>query len=224
MQASEILELARQAGVTSKSWVLDLCCGVAGPGRHLVRHLSCGYLGLDYSATALEIARQRAEAEGLRCFFQVAHLPPLPAAPDCDVVFLLETMLAFADKPLLLGEIWRVLPLGGRLALTFEEGLPLQPAEASVMPDSDTVWLTPQRQMMQWVEEAGFKLVFQHDCSRQHLRVAERLLAAFRAREAQISSQIGERAWRELVEAHRFWVQWLGLGRVRKFAWVAEKV
>lgn len=223
MQASEILELARRAGITQASRVLDLCCGVAGPGRHIVRHLACGYLGLDYSASALEIAGQRARAEGLACSFEVAYIPPLPTGTNCDIVLLLETMLAFADKPQILSEMAGCLPVGGRLALTFEEGSPLRPSEQMAMPDSDTVWLTPLSQMLQWIEEAGFGLSWQHDCSRQHLQVAESLLTAFQAQEGAISSQIGARALHDLVEAHRLWVQWLRSGRVRKFALVAEK-
>lgn len=223
MQASEILELARRAGITRQSRVLDLCCGVAGPGRHIVRHLACGYLGLDYSASALEIAAQRAEAEGLVCSFELAHLPPLPPMTNFDVVLLLETMLAFANKPQILREMAGSLTVGGRLALTFEEGSPLQSSEQLEMPDSDTVWLTPLPQMLQWIEEAGLALIWQHDCSHQHLQVAESLLAAFQAHEGEISSQIGARALDELLQAHRLWVHWLGTGRVRKFALVAEK-
>jgi hypothetical protein len=34
---------------------------------------------------------------------------------------------------------------------------------------------------------------------------------------------IGRRALDELLAAHRLWVQWLGEGRVRKLALVAER-
>jgi len=35
MRAGEILSLARRAGIGPGVSVLDLCCGVAGPGRHI---------------------------------------------------------------------------------------------------------------------------------------------------------------------------------------------
>ncbi|HEY2438100.1 MAG TPA: hypothetical protein VGH93_13035, partial [Solirubrobacteraceae bacterium] len=41
MGAGEILALARQAGVAPGVSVLDLCCGVAGPGRLITRKLGC---------------------------------------------------------------------------------------------------------------------------------------------------------------------------------------
>ena len=83
--------------------VLDLCCGVAGPGRFITRELGCTYLGVDLSPSAIEIARER--AGDLSCRFEVARIPPIPPGPF-DVVLLLETMLAFPDKePLLRGDI-----------------------------------------------------------------------------------------------------------------------
>ena len=79
---------------------------------------------------------------GSRRRFQLATVPPLPSG-SFDVVLLLETLLAFRDKPALLHEVASVLARGGRFACTLEEGLPLTAAEAALMPGSDTVWLTP---------------------------------------------------------------------------------
>src|SRR4029079_8921734 len=95
MTAGEILELGRRAGVGPGVTVLDLCCGVAGPGRLLVGELGCAYLGVDASASAIALARAR--VNGLPCRFAVASVPPIPAG-SFDVILLLETMLAFADK------------------------------------------------------------------------------------------------------------------------------
>src|SRR4051812_49593193 len=79
MLASEVLTLARAAGVAPGVSVLDLCCGVAGPGRLIAQELGCDYLGVDYSPSAIDIARER--AGDLPCRFDVARIPPLPSAP-----------------------------------------------------------------------------------------------------------------------------------------------
>src|SRR4051812_21291923 len=163
MRASEILALARQAGVAPGVSVLDLCCGVAGPGRLITRELGCTYLGVDLSAGAVAIARER--AGDLPCRFEVALIPPVPSGPF-DVVLLLETMLAFPDKEPLLQEIARTLTTGGRFAFTMEEGLPLTEAERGAMPDSDTVWLTPLPEMLACLERVGLVVRRQDDCSR----------------------------------------------------------
>lgn len=220
MRAGEIRALAERAGVSPGVSVLDLCCGVAGPGRFITAELGCTYLGLDLSASAIEIARER--AGHLPCRFEVAQVPPLPPGPF-DVVILLETMLAFADKEPLLREVSRALGGGGRFAFTLEEGHELTEAERAIMPDADTVWLTPLEEMVTSLERAGLEVRWQEDCSRSHRAVADSLIDAFSADATDIAAQIGRQALDELVAAHRLWSAWLREGRVRKIAFVAEK-
>jgi SAM-dependent methyltransferase len=220
MGAGEILALARRAGIAAGVALLDLCCGVAGPGRYITRELGCAYLGVDLSASAIEIARER--ARDLPCRFEVARIPPIPAGPF-DVVLMLETMLAFPDKETLLREIAETLRPGGRFAFTMEEGRPLTEAERAAMPDADTVWLTPLSTMLEYLEPAGLAVRWQEDRSLAHRAVVDSLLNAFQADAENIAAQIGERALDELLAAHRLWSAWLGDGRVRKFAVVAEK-
>jgi SAM-dependent methyltransferase len=220
MTAGEIRTVADQAGIAPRVSVLDLCCGIAGPGRFITRELGCRYLGVDSSASALDVARER--AGDLPCRFEVSRIPPIPAGPF-DVVLLLETMLAFADKETLLGDVSGVLPAGGRFAFTLEEGLPLTRAERERMPDSDTVWLTPFDEMVASLERVGLVVRWQADFSNSHRAVADSLIAAFAADGADIAAQIGQRALDELLAAHRLWSDWLREGRVRKIAFVAEK-
>jgi SAM-dependent methyltransferase len=220
MRAGEIRALAGQAGIAPGVSVLDLCCGVAGPGRLITRELGCTYLGVDFSPSALDIARQR--AADLPCRFEAWRVPPIPAGPF-DVVLLLETMLAFPEKETLLEEISRALRTGGRFAFTLEEGLPLTGAERARMPDANTVWLIPLQEMVAGLERVGLVVRWQDDCSRSHLAMADSLLVAFAADATEIAAQIGPRALEELLAAHRLWRDWLREGRVRKFAFVAEK-
>jgi SAM-dependent methyltransferase len=220
MRATEVLTLAGRAGIAPGVSVLDLCCGVAGPGRLITRELGCAYLGVDYSASAIDVARERAGE--LPCRFEVSRIPPIPAGPF-DVVLLFETMLAFPDKEALLREISRALRTGGRFAFTIEEGLPLTESERDRMPDADTVWLTPLQEMLTYLERVGLGVRSQHDSSQDHLAVADSLITAFAADATDIAAQIGRRAFDELLAAHRLWRDWLREGRVRKIAFVAEK-
>jgi SAM-dependent methyltransferase len=220
MRAGEIHDLARRAGIAHGVSVLDLCCGVAGPGRFITARLGCSYLGVDSSASAIEIARRR--AGDLPCRFQVARVPPIPAGPF-DVVLLLETMLAFSDKAPLLAAVASELRPGGRFAFTMEEGLPLTEAERARMPDADTVWLTPLPEMLQALSRVGLAIRWQEDCSQSHLATAQALIDAFAGDAAEIATQIGRQALEELLSAHRLWRDWLREGRVRKIALVAEK-
>lgn len=220
MSAAEILALARQAGVAPGVSVLDLCCGVAGPGRFITRELGCTYFGVDFSSSAIDIARERAGE--LPCRFEVSRIPPVPRG-RFDVVLLFETMLAFPHKDALLQEVSRALTTGGRFAFTLEEGRPLTESEREKMPDADTVWLTPLEEMLACLERVGLVVRWREDHSPSHQAVAESLIDAFQADARDITARIGRRALDELLAAHRLWAEWLRAGRVRKIALVAEK-
>jgi SAM-dependent methyltransferase len=217
MTASEIRALAVQAGIGPAVTVLDLCCGIAGPGRWLTQELGCAYLGVDASASAVAIARKR--AGDLPCRFATARIPPLPPGPF-DVALLLETMLAFEDKDALVAEVAAALRPAGRFAFTLEEGPPLTAPERASMPDADTVWLTPLHEMVACLGRAGLVVTHQEDHSATHRATAQALAAAFAADAEDVAAHIGRRALDELLAAHRLWIEWLDQGRVRKLALV----
>ena len=220
MRAAEIRRLAHQAWVGPGVSVLDLCCGVAGPGRMITAESGCRYLGVDQSASALATARQLAGE--LPCRFEQAHLPPLPEG-RFEVIFLLETMLAFPDKNALMGEVTRALEPGGRFAFTVEEGLPLTGQERARMPGADTVWPVELAELTGVLRDAELTVIWQQECSSSHLAIATALLRRYRADSPRIAGQIGPQATAELITAHQLWCDWLGSGRVRKFAMVTEK-
>jgi ubiquinone/menaquinone biosynthesis C-methylase UbiE len=220
MRAAEVRRLAHQARVGPGVSVLDLCCGVAGPGRMITAESGCHYLGVDQSASALATARQLAGK--LPCRFEQAHLPPLPEG-RFEVVFLLETMLAFSDKDALIAEVVRVLESGGRFAFTVEEGRPLTQQERARMPAADTVWPIELAELTGVLRDAGLAVTWQQEYSSTHHAIATALLHCYQADSPKIAGQIGNQATAELITAHQLWSDWLGSGRVRKFAMVAEK-
>src|SRR5271169_6205618 len=162
MRAGEVRTLAHRARVGPGVSVLDLCCGVAGPGRMITAESGCRYLGVDHSASALATARQR--AGNLLCRFEQAHLPPLPEG-RFEVVFLLETMLAFPDKEALVREVARTLEPGGRFAFTIEGGRPLTRQEQSRMPAADTVWPVELAELTDVLRHAGLAVTWQQEYS-----------------------------------------------------------
>src|SRR5262249_32945869 len=153
--------------------VLDVCCGVAGPGRLITAEFGCRYLGVDYSASTVEIAREL--AGDLPCRFAQAEVPPLPYG-RFDVVLLLETMLAFPDKQSLLAEIVGALEGGGRFAFTVEEGRPLTRAEQELMPDADTVHLVELAELTAMMRDVGLTVTWQEECTASHRGIAAALL------------------------------------------------
>jgi SAM-dependent methyltransferase len=186
----------------------------------ITAEFGCRYVGVDYSASTVEIAREL--AGDLPCRFVQAKVPPLPDG-RFDVVLLLETMLAFPDKRLLLADVVRVLEHGGRFAFTVEEGRPLTSAEQELMPDADTVWLVELAELIALLRDVGLTVTWQEECTTSHRGIAAALLRSFGTEGAEIAQTIGGRPLAELIAAHRLWSDWLRTGRVRKFAIVAEK-
>lgn len=222
--ASEVLALAGRAGIGPGVSVLDVCCGVAGPGLLVARELGCAYVGVDASRVAVARARRRADRAGLRVRFLVARVPPLPPGPF-DVVLLLETMLAFPDKPALLGAVAAALPTGGRFAFTVEEGVPLTAGERAAMPSSHTVWPTPLPELLDHLEGAGMRVRWQSDWSHSHHATVDALIETYAAAAATgPTGAIGSATLDELLASHRLWSAWLRERRVRKLAIVAEKL
>lgn len=220
MLASEIRRLSCRAGIGPGVDVLDLCCGTAGPGRLITRELSCRYLGVDYSASALDVARGLAGE--LPCTFEQAVVPPLPDGPF-DVVLLLETMLAFPDKDVLFAGVAQVMKPGGRFAFTVEVGAPLSAGERARMPDADTVWPIELTALTALLREMRLTVSWVDECTAAHYARAAALLRTLRADTGEIAHQIGTQALSELIAAHEVWTDWLGRGRVRKLALVADK-
>jgi hypothetical protein len=73
------------------------------------------------------------------------------------------------------------------------------------------------------LREAGLSVIWRQEYSSAHHEAAAALLACYQADSPQIAGQIGTQATAGLIAAHRLWSEWLGSGRVRKFAMVAQK-
>ena len=91
------------------------------------------------------------------------------------------------------------------------------------MPAADTVWPVELAELTSVLRNAGLTVTWQQDCSSAHHAIATALLRAYRADSPAIAGQVGTQATVELITAHQLWSDWLGSGRVRKFAMVAEK-
>ncbi len=220
MTAAEICALGKQAGIGAGVAVLDVCCGTGGPGRHVTGQLGGAYLGVDESAAAVGLARER--TNGVPCRFAVAQVPPLPPG-SFDVVLLLEAMLAFEDKEVLVRDVAAALRPGGRFAFTLEEGPPLTTAERAAMPAAGTVWPTPLDELTACLARCGLVFTWQEDRSAAHAAMAQALGGAFAAHAEELAGQLGRTRLEYLLATHRLWVEWLKERRVRKLALVAER-
>ena len=73
------------------------------------------------------------------------------------------------------------------------------------------------------LRETGLTVIWRQEHSSSHHVIATALLRCYRADSPQIAGQIGTRATAELITAHQLCSDWLGSGRARESAMVAEK-
>jgi SAM-dependent methyltransferase len=116
------LELAEQAGIGAGWRGVDLCCCSGAGMRFLLRFRNVAHMtGVDATPAVLELARQRAAAEGVtdRTSFveaDVGHTGLL--AGSFDFVWGEDAWCYVEDKPGLITEAARLLPPGGVIAFT----------------------------------------------------------------------------------------------------------
>ncbi|WP_316206834.1 MULTISPECIES: class I SAM-dependent methyltransferase [unclassified Bradyrhizobium] len=113
-------ELAKLAGITADTSVLDVGSGVGGPARFVAASCGCKVTGIDLSVPFVEAARyltERTRQSG-QVSFQVASALELPFGDGAfDAVLMQHVAMNIAERARLYREIRRVLKAGGRFAI-----------------------------------------------------------------------------------------------------------
>jgi SAM-dependent methyltransferase len=115
-------ELAKLAGITAATAVLDVGSGIGGPARFLAAAYGCRVTGVDLSEPFVDAARYLTERTGQsgQVSFQVASALELPFDDGhFDVVVSQHVAMNISDRARLYREMRRVLKSGGRFA-TFD--------------------------------------------------------------------------------------------------------
>lgn len=111
------------------SHVLDVGCGVGGPGVRIARLTGARVTGISISQKQVRLANSLAESAGLaeRAVFHEANAMELPfPAQSFDAAIALESIIHMPDRGQVLTQISRALRPGGRLVLTdFFERAPI---------------------------------------------------------------------------------------------------
>ena len=120
--------LAKKAGITASSVVLDVCSALGGPARQLASEIGCTVVGLDATRRMHDEAERRTKAAGLdgKVTFTLGDALDMPfAAASFDVVWGQDAWCYVTDKERLIRECARVLKPGGVVAFTdwMETGL-----------------------------------------------------------------------------------------------------
>ncbi len=144
--------------------LLDLGCGIGGPGRFLADRFGCSVLGVDLVPLRVEIAEALAEMTEMsdRVTYRVADATELDLADATFAqVWMLDVSMHVRDKRALFTEIARVLRPDGLMVMHEQIG-PLPAAMRPVMRQAP--YIAPSLpQLIRYVEGAGLRLLTWRD-------------------------------------------------------------
>lgn len=114
------LELAKRAGLSEKSLVMDAGCGIGGSSRLLAQTFQCKVTGIDLVPSFIEVARQLSQAtqtmDALK--FNCGDITNTGLDDDSfDVVWSQHTLMNIKDKDAVFAEFKRILKPGGIVVL-----------------------------------------------------------------------------------------------------------
>jgi ubiquinone/menaquinone biosynthesis C-methylase UbiE len=180
--------------------LLDVGCGMGGPGRFLVDRFGCSVLGVDLLPLRIEIAQALTERTGLqdRISYRVADATRLSIDGSVAQVWMLDVGIHIRDKQSLFAEIARALQPGGILVMHDQPG-PLPKAMLAVTRDAPFV-APSLPQLIRYVEGAGLRVLRWQDTSALVLEHWREVKAHHQQRAARSPDGEGH-PWRERVVA-----------------------
>jgi O-methyltransferase StaMB len=129
--------MAEKLNIGPGSHVLDVGCGVGGPGVRIARIFGARVTGISVSREQVALANSLAESAGLaeRVVFQHANAMNMPfGVQSFDAAVALESIMHMPDRGQVLTQISQSLRPGGRLVLTdIFERAPIPAAKQSLV-------------------------------------------------------------------------------------------
>jgi len=156
------VRLARLAGFSPGTRVLDVGGGLGGPARTLAAEFGCRVTVIDLTESYVRAATMLTERVGLadRVSHRVGNALELPFEDGAfDAVWTQNSGMNVADKQRLYAGLRRVLEPGGLLALQEPMAGPNQPPVFPVMwaRDASQSFLRPPAEMRVLIEKTGFR-------------------------------------------------------------------
>jgi len=211
--------LARRAGITRASLVLDICAGLGGPARFLASRRGCRVVGVELhpgrAAGMQRLSRLVGVGRMVRVVRGDATALPFGAA-RFDACMSQEALLHVADKAAVLAEARRVLVPGGRLAFSDWIAHPgLGDLERARLEDwMAAVTLQPLDGYRTLLGRAGFRGVEAEDLTDEWRAILRERLAMYRALREQTVRRLGEARYREYDALYAFFVGLVEAGKL----------
>ena len=221
--------LARLAGVTGATRVLDLCAGLGGPARFLASRCACQVVAVELNAGRAAGAARLTRMVGLQHRVRVVRgdATRLPLGSGrFDACLSQEAFLHVEDKAAVLAEAHRVLRPGGRLAFTDWVARPrLGDGERRRLREwMAAVSLQTVDTYRALLGAAGFRAVTSEDLADEWRAVLRTRLQMFRAMRDDTVARLGERRYREYGDLYAFFVGLIEAGKLGGGRFTASRV
>jgi sarcosine/dimethylglycine N-methyltransferase len=224
----EIADLARRAGITAATSVLDIGSGTGGPACYLAQQFGCHVLGVDISTVGHAQAVARARDAGVNHLVQFClgdiHTIALPPT-SFDVILSLDVWCHIPRRAALLQRCATLLRAGGRLA--FYDHVERQPMPAAQRQRFCALWRFPSletpQSYLEAVRAAGLRLQYHADTSIYAVRFYTRLLAVYLERRAEFEAMRGPERYQEGLERLQMSQQFATTGVLGQLVCIAEK-
>jgi ubiquinone/menaquinone biosynthesis C-methylase UbiE len=188
--------VAEQGAPGPDDGVLDVGCGMGGPGRFLTDRYGCTVVGIDLLPLRVECAEELTKRTGFteRISYRVASATELPFEDEAFAqVWMLDVGIHVRDKAAMFAQIARVLRPGGLLVMHDQMG-PL--AKAMAPATRHAPFIAPSLpQLIRYVEAAGLRLMTWKDST-------ARIVAYFQQTQARLGPPEADGAahsWRRWI-------------------------
>ncbi|PYM42471.1 MAG: hypothetical protein DME12_07330 [Candidatus Rokuibacteriota bacterium] len=212
-------ELARRAGITAASRVLDVCAGLAGPARFLASRRGCRVLALELHAGRAAGGVRLNRLVGLDGRVRVVRgdATALPfRSASFDACVSQEALLHIDDKLAVLAGCRRVLVPGGRLAFTdwIAHASLGERERARLVEWMAATTLQSLDSYRALLGRAGFVRVEAEDLSDEWRPLVKARLATFRALRGDLAARLPETRARDYEQLYAFFVGLLEDGKL----------
>jgi len=221
--------LAREAGVTASSRVLDVCSALGGPARHLASQLGCTVVGLDGTKKMHAEAERRTLAAGLegKVSFRLGDALSMPFEDGAfDVVWGQDAWCYVTDKARLVRECARVVKPGGVVAFT--DWIETGPMTDQLWTALNTFMVFPYLETLDGyatlAASAGLHVVSREDLSPDFARHVQTYLDAVeQTHRPGIVAGFGQQMYDEVVRGLRLWRDASAAGQVGRGRMIARR-